>query len=273
MAGLRSEPSRMTPCSWTFTDVWMSWTPSIMISGSTMGTRPASWQMRVAREVLGRDLDREVRGAVVRDVDLERRAPLGEARALGVVLLAALEEAVEARAPVLAGARTNQRSQAHVDLDARDDVVRLEHVDEGLAGRVVLEERLLVEDRAGDVLVDARRREEQVAPRLAVRLRVLEADGLEALADGARRLVAGQEALAGRTMELAVWTSSSAYFSRLICGAAARADVRCCVENVFVGTSADAGALRARARMADFIVDRLVVLNSQERSAIASSLF
>ena len=43
-----------------------------------------------------------------------------------------------------------------------------------------------------------RRREEEVAPRLAVRLRVLEADGLEALADGARRLVAGQEALAGQ---------------------------------------------------------------------------
>ena len=43
-----------------------------------------------------------------------------------------------------------------------------------------------------------RRREEQVAPRLAVRLRVLEADGLEALANGARRLVAGQEALAGQ---------------------------------------------------------------------------
>ena len=61
--------------------------------------------------------------------------------------------------------------------------------------------------------------------------------------------------LPGSTMAFAVWTSSSAYFSRLICGAAARGALRCCVENVFVGTSADAGALRARARMADFIVD------------------
>ena len=61
--------------------------------------------------------------------------------------------------------------------------------------------------------------------------------------------------LPGSTMEFAVWTSSSAYFSRLICGAAARGALRCCVENVFVGTSADAGALRAKARMADFIVD------------------
>ena len=61
--------------------------------------------------------------------------------------------------------------------------------------------------------------------------------------------------LPGSTMAFAVWTSSSAYFSRLICGAAARGALRCCVENVFVGTSADAGALRAKARMADFIVD------------------
>jgi hypothetical protein len=60
-------------------------------------------------------------------------------------------------------------------------------------------------------------------------------------------------------MEFAVWTSSSAYFSRLICGAAARGAPRCCVENVFVGTSADAGALRAKARMADFIVENLRV--------------
>ena len=74
--------------------------------------------------------------------------------------------------------------------------------------------------------------------------------------------------LPGRTMELAVWTSSSAYFSRLICGAAARADVRCCVENVFVGTSADAGALRARARMADFIVENLRVAARAVRGAI-----
>ena len=65
--------------------------------------------------------------------------------------------------------------------------------------------------------------------------------------------------LPGSTMAFAVWTSSSAYFSRLICGAAARGALRCCVENVFVGTSADAGALRARARMADFIVENLRV--------------
>ena len=100
-----------------------------------------------------------------------------------------------------------------------------------------------------------RRREEEVAPRLAVRLRVLEADGLEALADGARRLVA-QEALAGQHHGVRRLDELVRDFSRLICGAAARgAAPRCCVENVFVGTSADAGALRARARMADFIVE------------------
>ena len=220
-----------------------------------------------------------------------RPAPLGEARALGVVLLAALQEAVEARAPVLAGARAHERSQAHVDLDARDDVRRLEHVHEGLARRVVLEERLFVEDRAGDVLVDAlcvvrhvhslaatvRRRDDAVdATRRTKRWHAESRTGVVK-----RRLrhvwriasvfsrpmdsrslptvpVDSSQAkrpLPGSTMSFAVWTSSSAYFSRLICGAAARGALRCCVENVFVGTSADAGALRARARMADFIVD------------------
>eukprot|EP00964_Phaeocystis_antarctica_P117847 scaffold81681_cov60-Phaeocystis_antarctica.AAC.1 len=165
----------------------------------------------------------------VLDVDLEGRPPLGEARALLVVLLAALGQAVQAAAPLLARPAVEERDEARVDLDARDDVealraadveaecerwphhrqrsigmsgaggrpapglvrvcpeggVRemcgradLHHVDERLAVGVVLEEGLLEEDGARDVLVDARRGEEQVAPLLAVRLRVLHAVGL-----------------------------------------------------------------------------------------------
>ena len=171
---------------------------------------------RVAGEVLRRDLDGEVGGAAVLDVDLERRPPLGETCALLVVLLAALRQAVEATAPLLAGTAVVQRDQAGVDLDARNDVealpslgvgvrgatpagviceeaVRadarevcgrwwaggdLHDVDERLAVGVVLEEGLLEEDGARDVLVDARRGEEQVAPLLAVGLRVLHAVGL-----------------------------------------------------------------------------------------------
>merc|ERR1719424_367347 len=151
---------------------------------------------RVPGEVLGRDLDGELRGHVLAGVDLERGAPLGEARAARVVRLAPLEEAVEARAPVLALAAADEGPEAHVDLDAGDDPDALHDVDERRAVRVVLEQGLLVEDRAAHVLGDAGRREEEVPPDLAVLLGVLEADGLEARADRPGRLVAREEALA-----------------------------------------------------------------------------
>ena len=152
---------------------------------------------RVAGEVLRGDVDREVGRAARLDVDLERRAPLGEARALLVVLGGALREVVEAGAPLLALATAEERAEAGVDLDARDDADAVEHVDEGLARRVLLVEGLLEEDRARDVLADALRGEEEVAPRHAVLLGVLHAVRLEARADRAGRLIAGQQALAG----------------------------------------------------------------------------
>ena len=65
----------------------------------------------------------------------------------------------------------------------------------------------------------------------------------------AKRALAGQHHGVRRLDEL-VRVLLEAHLRRR--GAAA---LRCCVENVFVGTSADAGALRAKARMADFIVD------------------
>jgi len=61
----------------------------------------------------------------VLDVDLEGRPPLGEARALLVVLLAALGQAVQAAAPLLARPAVEERDEARVDLDARDDVEAL----------------------------------------------------------------------------------------------------------------------------------------------------
>merc|ERR1719486_1817789 len=159
-------------------------------SATNTGPTPRQADARVAREAPCRLLRREVGRRARLEVDAQRRAPLGEARALLVELLAAREELVEARAPRLARQAALQRLEARVDLDAGDDAVLLQHVDERLAVRVVLEERLLEEDRARDVFADVRGREEQVAPGAAVVLRVLEANRLEALADRARRLVA-----------------------------------------------------------------------------------
>merc|ERR1719426_387362 len=48
----------------------------------------------ISREVLRCNLDGQIRGAVVRQVHLEGRTPLGEARAPLVILLAALKEVI-----------------------------------------------------------------------------------------------------------------------------------------------------------------------------------
>ena len=75
----------------------------------------------------------------VLDVDLEGRPPLGEARALLVVLLAALGQAVQAAAPLLARPAVEERDEARVDLDARDDVeaLRAANDDNVRDGRII----------------------------------------------------------------------------------------------------------------------------------------
>merc|ERR1719301_182302 len=63
---------------------------------------------------------------------------------------------------------------------------------------VAVEERLLVGDGAGDVLAEALGLKKKLAVAHAVRLRVLDVDRGEALADRARRLVGREDALARR---------------------------------------------------------------------------
>merc|ERR1719384_2236333 len=63
---------------------------------------------------------------------------------------------------------------------------------------VAVEEGFFIRDGPRDVLAEALGLEEELAVAHAVRLRVLDVDGREALADGARRLVGGEDALARR---------------------------------------------------------------------------
>ena len=123
-----------------------------------------------------------------RGVDLEDGAPLREARALGVVLRAALAEVVDALGHGLA-VGPEEGLDALVHLNARDDALLLQEVDHGRAARRRVEERLLVGDGARDVLAEALGLEEELAVAHAVRLRVLDVDRREALADRARRLL------------------------------------------------------------------------------------
>lgn len=71
-----------------------------------------------------------------------------------------------------------------VDLDPRDDALLVHDLDEGLAILGGLVEGLLEEDRARDVLPEARGGQEELAVRAAVVLGVGDANGVEALAAG-----------------------------------------------------------------------------------------
>src|ERR1039458_1819412 len=122
------------------------------------------------------------------------RAPLGEPRAEGAILLEPHAQPVEAlgdRLPV----RECERLRALVDLDARHDSLRREQLRERrpVGGR--LPDRLIEEDDAADVLLHPRRREEHLAVCAPMFLRRFEADRGEALLDRAVALVRGEEPL------------------------------------------------------------------------------
>ena len=80
-----------------------------------------------------------------------------------------------------------ERLRARVDLDARDDPLRLEQLRERRPVGGALADRLVEEDHAADVLLDALGREEQLAVGAPVVLGRLDVDRVEALLDRAGR--------------------------------------------------------------------------------------
>ena len=107
-----------------------------------------------------------------------------------------LPQAVEAFGDDLARA-VRQRLHALVDLDAGERAGLLDQLDQRRAVLGVLADGLVVEDDAGDVfrhrVVGAEQHLAIVAPAV---LRAFRADGVEALLDGARGLIGGQDAAA-----------------------------------------------------------------------------
>mmetsp|Transcript_19656 Transcript_19656/g.57379 ORF Transcript_19656/g.57379 Transcript_19656/m.57379 type:complete len:407 (+) Transcript_19656:428-1648(+) len=128
-------------------------------------------------------------------LDVQHSTPLGESSALGVVLGAALAKVGDALGHGLA-VGAEERLHAHVHLDARDDTLGLEQVHHRSAVRGRVEEGLLVGDHTRDVLLEALSPEEELAVGPAVVLVVLHRDLGKALANGARGLVGGKDALA-----------------------------------------------------------------------------
>ncbi len=150
----------------------------------------------VAGEGLGVGVD-AVPGRGAR-ADVDHRPPFGEARAEAIVLLEPLAEAVEALGDLLAG-REGKVLGAGVDLDAGHRAGGLDQVDQRRAVLGLLSDGLVIEDDAGDGglhrLVGA---EQHLAVIAAAVLARLDAEGVEALGDGAAALVGGKDALALR---------------------------------------------------------------------------
>src|SRR5690606_1484348 len=126
-------------------------------------------------------------------------APFREAGAQLVVLGQTLAQAIEAFRHFLDfRGRTSQRLRAFVDLDAGDGSGCLDEVDERRAVLSLLTNGLVEQDHARNIVPHRLGRAEQhlavIAPIL---LRVLDADRVEALLDGAGAFVGGQDALTG----------------------------------------------------------------------------
>lgn len=143
---------------------------------------------RVTSQPLSILLDAQLRR--LRGANLEHGAPLGETGASLVELGAARAEGVEALGGGLA-VGAGQIDGALVDLDAWEDVVLGEDVDEGLAVGGFLVEGFLEEDDAGEEGEGGGGGEEELAESLAVGFDVLNVYAGEPFPDGAGALVGG----------------------------------------------------------------------------------
>ena len=130
--------------------------------------------------------------------DVDHRAPLGELGAEPAIFDQPLAQPVEALGDHLAG-RERQRLGALVDLDAGERAGLLDQLDQRRAVLGLLPDGLVVEDDAGNVLRHRLGRAEQ---HLAIVAAVVggrfDADGVEALLDGAGGFVGGENAPARR---------------------------------------------------------------------------
>jgi hypothetical protein len=146
-------------------------------SGSTIGTRPASW----------------LRGHAVADGD--DRPPFRKTRPEFAILAEPFAQAVQPLRDLLAG-RRRKRLGAGVHLDPRQNSPAGEHLGQRRAVGGRLADRFIEENHPADVRVDAGGPEQELAIGPAVVLGRRNADRLEPLLDGRRALVSGQDALA-----------------------------------------------------------------------------
>ncbi len=149
-------------------------------------------QGRVAGECVRVGPDARDRGDAVADRD--HRAPLGEARAEGAVLVESAPKPVEALRDLLAWV-AGPIVRPGVHLDPGDRALRGEHLRKRRAVVGCLSNRLVVQDDAADEVLHPGRGKEKLAVIASALLRRLHTDRVEALLDRARGLVGGEDAL------------------------------------------------------------------------------
>lgn len=130
-----------------------------------------------------------------RILDVQHSTPLGETRALSVILGAALAEIIDTLSHRLA-VRPEERLDALVHLNTGNDALLLHEVHHRCTASCSVEECFLKSDGAGDVIAKARRFEQELAIAHTVRLDIFNANGRKALSDGACRFICGKDAFA-----------------------------------------------------------------------------
>lgn len=127
--------------------------------------------------------------------DSENVSPLGESASERVEVSAALVQVIEALGGFFSiGA--HDRDDSFVDLDARQDLLGLQHLNESLSVAVLLGQLFLEQDDSTDVVFEAFSAEQQISVGSPVLLSVLNVQGGELLADRVVAFISSKDSVA-----------------------------------------------------------------------------
>mmetsp|Transcript_25094 Transcript_25094/g.46910 ORF Transcript_25094/g.46910 Transcript_25094/m.46910 type:complete len:215 (-) Transcript_25094:49-693(-) len=128
-------------------------------------------------------------------LNVKHSAPLGKASTLGIVLGASGIKVIHTLSHTLA-VSAEQRLDALVHLDTRNDTLGLKDINKLSAIIGILVQSLLVQNNTGNVFLQVLRLEQKLTVLATVVLVVLHGDGIEALANSSGGLVSSENSLA-----------------------------------------------------------------------------
>ena len=126
--------------------------------------------------------------------DSEHVSPLGKSASDRIEVRAPLVEVVESLGGFLS-IGSHDRDDTFVDLDAREDLLRLQDLDKGLASLVLLGELFFEQDDSTDVVLKSFRAEEQFSVGSSVFLGVFDVQSRELLSDGIVAFISSEDSV------------------------------------------------------------------------------